>query len=135
MTKRAKVRKMSCCISNLRESRMQQHGRKYFACRPPPPPPTKRSNFHFSEHGHVAYQIKGNHECSNKLAYILSFPQSPTPTLGMGSIGQKSTFSGHGHVVYQIKGNYEGGNKQACILSFRTPSTPWVGSKVKNIFF
>ena len=61
-------------------------------------------------------------------------PSDPTPTLGMGSVGQKSTFSGHGHVVYQIKGNCECGNKQAYILSFRTPSTPWVGSKVRNIF-
>ena len=25
----------------------------------------------FSEHGHVAYQIKGNHECSNMVANIL----------------------------------------------------------------
>ena len=33
-------RKWSCCVSNLREARMQQHGSKYFACRTPPPPPT-----------------------------------------------------------------------------------------------
>ena len=26
-----------CCISNYRESRMQQHGIKYFACAPPTP--------------------------------------------------------------------------------------------------
>ena len=35
---------------------------------PPPPPPgpldmgSKDQNSTFSEHGHVAYQIKGNHE-------------------------------------------------------------------------
>ena len=27
--------------------------------------------------------------------------------MGMGSIGQKSTFSEHGHVAYQIIGNHE----------------------------
>ena len=40
-------RTWSCCLSNYRESRMQQHGTKYFACRTPypqillpdPPPP------------------------------------------------------------------------------------------------
>ena len=30
-----------------------------------------------------------------------------SPTLGIGSIGQESTFSEHGHVAYQIKGNHE----------------------------
>ena len=28
----------------------------------------KRSEFSFSEHGHVAYQIKENHECCNMVA-------------------------------------------------------------------
>ena len=45
---------------------MQQHGSKYFARRPHPP-----------------------------------------PTLGMGSIGQMTTFTEHGHTAYQIKGNHE----------------------------
>ena len=63
-------------------------------------------NSTFSEHGHVAYQIKENHECSNMVANILP-ADPPPPTLGMGSIGQNSTFSEHGHVAYQIKGNHE----------------------------
>ena len=58
----------------------------------------------FSEHGHVAYQIKQNHECSNMVANILP---TDTPTLGMGSVGKNSTFSEHGHVAYQIEGNQE----------------------------
>ena len=33
-------------------------------------------NSTFSEHGHVAYEIKGNHECSNMVANIL--PADPT---------------------------------------------------------
>ena len=54
---------------------MQQHGRKYFACRGPPPLTlrlgSKGQNSTLSEHGHVAYQIKGNHECSDMVADIL----------------------------------------------------------------
>ena len=46
----------------------------------------------FSEHGHVAYQIKENQECSNMIATILP-ADTPLPTLGMGSIGKNSTFS------------------------------------------
>ena len=53
----------------------------------------------FTEYGHGAYQIKENHECSNMVANILLADRSPT-TLGMGSIGQNSTFSGHGNVAY-----------------------------------
>ena len=90
---------------------MQQHGSKYCAYRPLPPPltpltlglGTKGQNSTFSEHGHVAYKIKGNQECSNMVASIL--PTDPPLTLGMRSIGQNSTLSEHGHVAFQIKGN------------------------------
>ena len=71
----------------------------------------------FSVHGHVAYQVKRNHECTNKVATILPAdtynpyppppPPPPPPTLGIRSIGQNSTFSDHGHLVYQIKWNQE----------------------------
>ena len=77
---------------------MQQHGSKYFARRPLPDPAVgsigQKSTF--SEQGHVAYQIKENHECSNMVANIL--PADPSLTLGMGSIGQYSTFSEHGPI-------------------------------------
>ena len=91
---------------------------------------SKVQNSTFSEHGHVAYQIKENHECSNKEPNILL---ADTLTLGMGQIGQKEIrkcsseianicpemptpsprpwgwgqkvkiqlFSEHGHVAYQ----------------------------------
>ena len=36
----------------------------------------------FSEHGHVAYQIKRSHKCSNIVANIL--PADPPPPLGWG---------------------------------------------------
>ena len=35
-----------------------------------PPPRVKKSNLTFAEHDHVAYQIKGNRECSNMVANI-----------------------------------------------------------------
>ena len=48
---------------------MQQHGSKFFysenPLQPHPHDPDvgiKRSNSTFSEHGHIAYQIKENHE-------------------------------------------------------------------------
>ena len=58
---------------------MQQHG-----SRSPLAPSlalvveSKGQNSTFSEHGHVAYKIKGNHKCSNMVANIL--PADPTYT-------------------------------------------------------
>ena len=52
---------------------------------------SKSQNSTFSEHGHVAYQIKDNHECSNMAANILP-ADPPTPTLGIGSVDQNITF-------------------------------------------
>ena len=97
---------------------MQQHGRKYFCPQTPlhdPRDGVKRSKFHFfrtmeigsigqnstfSEHGHVVYQIKKNHECSSMVPNIL--PEDPPSNLTMRSIGQNSTILEHGHVAYQI---------------------------------
>ena len=56
-----------------------------------------QGQFFFSEYGHVAFQIKLNHECSNMVENIL--PASPLPLTS----GQNSTFLKH--VAYQIKGN------------------------------
>ena len=92
---------------------------------PPPPPPrfhpwtpgleSKGQNSTFSENGYVAYQIKGNQECSNMVENILpAYP--PPPPLGMGSIGQNSTFSEHGHVAYQSKRIKKCSNMVANIL-------------------
>ena len=70
----------SSCISNLMESRMQQHGSKYFARNPPLLTlgvGVKGKNSTLSEHDHVAYQINGNHECSNMVANILPAPPLP----------------------------------------------------------
>ena len=50
---------------------------------------SKVQNSTFSEHGHVAYQIKENHECSNMVPNNLL---ADTLTLGMGQIGQNLPF-------------------------------------------
>ena len=70
------------------------------------PPPTlvvgyKGQNLTFLEHGHVAYQIKGNHTCSNMVTTILPADPNPPPALGVVPI-----FSEYGHVAYQIKGKW-----------------------------
>ena len=61
---------------------------------------SKVQNSTFSKHGHVAYQIKENHECSNMVPNILL---ADTLTMGMGQIGQNLPFSEHGHIKYQFK--------------------------------
>ena len=67
---------------------------------PLPPSPwrmwSKSQQSFISEHGHVAYQLKNNQECSNMVAII--FTRRP-PNLRMGSIYQNFFFSEHGNVV------------------------------------
>ena len=69
---------------------MQQHGCPLTHL---PPTLSMRSvgqNSTFSEHGHVAYLIKENQECSIMVANIL--PTDPLLTLGMGAVGIKIRF-------------------------------------------
>ena len=58
---------------------------------PPSPLPgplgSKGQNSTFSEHGHVAYQIKGDHECSDIVANI-----PPTPPWGWGQYVKSHLF-------------------------------------------
>ena len=77
---------------------MQQHCRNYLARRPPPlPSGSKGQNSNSSEHGHVAYQIKGNHECSNNVVGNI-LPADHLHTQPSGSNVQNSPFSEHGHI-------------------------------------
>ena len=66
---------------------MQQHGSKYFSHIPPSHLTlrmgSKRQNSIFSEHGHVAYQIKEYQE-SNMVANILPADTPPSPPWGWG---------------------------------------------------
>ena len=94
---------------------MQQNCSIHFACRPrspsPPPEPgvgvmgSKGQNSSFSEHDHVAYQIKGNHKMRHHGSKYFARRPPPTPRpKGMGSKGQVN-FLEHGHNPYLIKVN------------------------------
>ena len=119
------------------EPLLQQHDSKYFAHRPLPESwvGVTRSKFKFLKKlGHVVYQIKWNHECSNVVASILP-PESHPLTQGIGSKGQLSSFP-ECHVAYQIKGNQVCSNMVANIFSRRPPPTPLpLGDRVKRSNF
>ena len=89
---------------------MQGHGSEYFSHRHPHAPDPRGmgsigQKSTFSEHGHVAYQIKGNHEFSNMEANILHAYPLPHDPRGWGQFhdhrvwGQNSTLSEYGHVA------------------------------------
>ena len=87
---------------------MQQHGSKYlniFSQIPPPPRPqgSKDQNSTFSEHGHVAYQIKGNHKCSNMVANIIIFSRR-SPPRPQGSKDQIQLFQNMVMLHIKLKG-------------------------------
>ena len=65
---------------------MQQHSSKYFARRPHPFPTTLDDSV--KEHGYVANQIKGNHECSKMVANVL-----PADTPGPEDVVNSSKFN------------------------------------------
>ena len=85
----------------------------------PPPPPLGMGSVGqtstSSEHGHVACQIKRNHEMQQQDCMYFArtsppsvhHPPPPPPTLGMGSIVHASTFKEYNHVAYPINGNHE----------------------------
>ena len=64
---------------------------------------SKGQIIYFSEHGHVAYQIKADDAGTNMVANIL--PTDTPSTQGEGSKGQTIFFFESSHVAYQIKGN------------------------------
>ena len=81
----------------------------------------------FSEHCHVAYPIRVNHECSNMVANNLQV--DPHPTQGMDSVGQNSTF--YNMVMLHIKLN---GITNSKYVARRSPQHPW-GSKTQYSTF
>ena len=73
---------------------------------------SKGKNATFSELGPVAYQIKGNHKCSNMVSNnLLADPSDPRSQKVKIQI-----FTEQCHVAYQIKGNHECSNMVAKIL-------------------
>ena len=104
-----------------------------FTHRPPPPLTlglgSKGQNSTFSEHGHVAYQIKWNHECSNMKAYISRRPPPHRPRgwvkiqLLLNNLHLKLNGFTNAAILYQI-------------FCLQTPSTLGVGGqKVKIQLF
>ena len=81
---------------------------------------SERQNSTFSEQGHVANQLKENHEMQQHGYKYFARRRLPPQTLGMGSLGQNPTFSEYGHVTYQIKENHEYSNMVANIYSADT---------------
>ena len=98
---------------------------KYFACRPPSTLGSKAQNPTFSEHDLVAFQIKGNHICSNIVTEIFCW-QTPHPPhyRSVGFNKSKFNFSERGHVAYQIKGNHKCSNLVANIYPADPPPPP-----------
>ena len=111
---------------------MQQHGTKYFAGRPSyfpsaPPPPIRP--LRWGQKIKVPYiqnmvmlQFKFKRFTSSATQHKVVCLQTPTP--GMGSIGQNSTFSENGHVAYKIKKNHEGSNMVPNMLPVAPPPPP-----------
>ena len=104
---------------------MQKHDSKYFARIPPPTlgMGSKGQTSFFSEYGHVAYYIKGNDECSNIQARILSLHTPSTP--GVGS-NVKTFFL----KVVMLHIKLKGMEHKAHMLCTHTPSTPRWGQNV-----
>ena len=83
----------------------------------------KQNKTTLSEHGHVAYQIKENHECSNMVANIL--PTDPPP-LGMDGVSRSEyIFSEHCHVAYLIKEKHKCNNLLENIIPTDQTRRPW----------
>ena len=84
-----------------------------FCRRPPPPPPLpmtlgiKRSQFNFFGTWSVILHIKFMRITIAATGYKIFCLHTTTPTLGMWSMGQNSTFLEHGRVAYQINWNHE----------------------------
>ena len=114
---------------------MQQHTSKYFADRPltPPRPCGRGLNSTFSEHGNVAYQIKGNHQRSNMVANILpADPPPPDPRDGFKR--SKLNFFRTWSCCISIKRELRMQQNGSKYFARRPlpPPTLWVGSKDQN---
>ena len=93
---------------------------------------SKCQNSIFLEHGHAAYQIKGNHGCSNMVENILAWKTPPTP---FNPGGQNYFFTEYFHIKLNRFSNSETWQQIFCLHTFSLPhSTLGVGSKVKIHF-
>ena len=102
------------------------------------------SKFNFSEHGHIAYKIKGNHHCSNMVEIfcpqIPNLPPPPPPPDRRSSKVQIKLFQNMVTLHIKSKGSTKCSNIVANILFRRplptpTPLTLGFGSKGRNSTF
>ena len=118
-----------------------------------PPWGVNRSESIFSEHDHVAYQFKGNHEMQQHGSKLLTADTPRPQNEGVGSNGQNSTFSKHsctpptdpwyrvnrsrstfseqGRIAYHLKGSTKCSNMVANVL----PADPTLGVKRSKFNF
>ena len=82
----------------IKGNHVRQHGRKYCACSPSTPLTqglgSKGQNSTFSDHGHVACQIKGNHETQQHSSkYFARRPLPPHPAMTLGDVVKRLKFN------------------------------------------
>ena len=94
-------------------------------------PPTLGWGGGGSEHGHVAYQIKWNRECSNMQAHFLSLHTLSTP--GVGS--RVETFFSQIQFAYQIRREWSIEHHASTYSVLTDTLEAWGGVKGQNIFF
>ena len=83
-------------------------------------------NSTFSEHGHVAYQIKGNHGCSNMVANILPANPLPSPPPDPGGQKVKIHFLQNIIISNLIDSRMQKrGSKYSAHIPSPTPTRPW----------
>ena len=86
----------------------------------------------FSEHGHVAYQINGNHKCSSMVANIFA-ADLPPDTVGLFEMSNFNFFRTWS-CAYQIKGYHKCSNMVANTLRTPPPPSPPQGGVKRSKF-
>ena len=95
---------------------------------------SKNQHSNFSEHGHVAYQIKWNHKCNNMVLNTL--PTYTPPHTGGGVKRSKLKFFQNMVLLLIKKGIMNAATwKKIFLQSDRLPPDLWVLSKVKIQIF
>ena len=119
-------RTWSCCISNKKESQMQQPSGKYFVSRPPN---TGGLNVKIQLFQNIT-MLSISPMQQNGSKYFASRPPLTQP---LGSIVQNSTFSEHGHAAYQIKKESQMQQHGRKYFRSRPPPRQHWGSKCQNL--
>ena len=125
-------RTWSCCISNFIDE-CSNMGFASTSEHPPLPPYGwgQKVKPKFSEHSHVAYQIKWDYECCKMEANILSFSHHSTPEV---TSEVKTFFSEISQVAYQIRREWIIEHNESTYSVLTHTLDHWGGVKCQNIF-